>query len=149
MPDLELSTLELQRRVRVGQIGRTERGFLDFVIDGQSLWDSLGTDMVSCLGWLPEPFNRAAIDRLLLRAPADFPNDRRSLYICPECADLGCGAVSVVIERDMENIVWRDFGYENNYDPDVIREGFEDYPTIRFDASRYLEIIQAALMTSP
>jgi len=30
---------------------RTPRRFLDFCVDGQSLYEAIGEDLISCLGW--------------------------------------------------------------------------------------------------
>jgi hypothetical protein len=57
-----------------------------------------------------------AVDRLLLTSEADFPNERRSLFVCAECGDLGCGAVTLSVTRVGGKVVWSDFGYENTYE---------------------------------
>lgn len=142
---MEDGKIALSWQIRPGDVARTERRFLDFIIGGQSLWSSLDTDLISCLGWLPAEHNADAVLRLLLNAPADFPDDRRSLYICPECADLGCGAISVLIERSSDQIIWRDFGYQNDYTPEVNREDFDDFPGMTFDAVEYERVIKSAL----
>jgi hypothetical protein len=38
-----------------------------------------------------------AISRLLLSEKADLPNGRRSFFVCSECGDLGCGAITAVV----------------------------------------------------
>jgi len=45
--------LELAWRDRQldGPPGRTPRRFLDFCVDGQSLYEAIGEDLISCLGW--------------------------------------------------------------------------------------------------
>ena len=47
--------------------------------------------------WLEPPFYDARL-RLLGRLPADLPPGRVAVFVCPECADLGCGAVTVRLE---------------------------------------------------
>jgi hypothetical protein len=93
-----------------GSTRKTARDFLDFVVGGQSLYDTLvlakGYDLISGL-WLGPQFSKPskeAASRLLLLRPADFPGERRSLFICPECGDIGCGAISVLIHRDADSI---------------------------------------------
>jgi hypothetical protein len=74
---------------------KSERHFLDFVIDGQSLWEALRKpDMVSvlCVEYA-EDETANAISRLLLSQKADLPDGRRSFFVCSECGDLGCGAI--------------------------------------------------------
>jgi hypothetical protein len=34
------------------------------------------------------------------------------LYVCPECGDIDCGAVTANIQDLGDRIVWKDFGYE-------------------------------------
>ena len=104
-----MSKLRLEWKRREGGGGRTQRDFLDFIVDGQPLSELVG-DQVSCLGWLVPEENAKAVRRLLLKEPPDLPNNRNTLYICPECGDLGCGAVSLVVEPVGNNIIWRDFG---------------------------------------
>jgi len=101
-----MTTLELHRRGLPAEKYSAEIWFLDFVLDGKSLFETLGApDLVSCLAWFPAIDAVAKdVDRLLLRAPADFPNDRRSLYVCPACGDIGCGAVTVVITEHDDKI---------------------------------------------
>ena len=101
--------LSLEWKKRPGGLGRTKREFLGFVVDGQSLSTVIGEvvgDQISCLGWFLPEENAKAVRRLLLEETADLPNDRRSVYVCPECGDLGCGAVSVVIEAAGDQIIW-------------------------------------------
>lgn len=139
------SQIKLEPKKREGGGGKTERTFLDFIVDGKSLWERFDTDFISCLGWLPAEYNEEAIARLLRKEGADFPDDRRSLYICPECADLGCGAISVVIEKSDGQIVWRDFGFQNNYNEEVDFDDFEELGSFSFDATEYYLAINSAI----
>ena len=118
-----MSTLDVVRAERPYEplehgAWKTGRVFADFVVDGISLSTVVRhkADLISVLGWGSEQVQREVRDRLLLQAPADLPSNRRALYVCPECGDLSCGAVSAVIDRLGEMVVWRDFGYENDYE---------------------------------
>lgn len=42
-----------------------------------------------------------------------------TLYLCGECADIGIGAVPLLIESEVDHIIWKDFGFENDYE-DVV-----------------------------
>lgn len=141
-----VSTLKLEWKRREGG-GQTRRDFLDFIVDDQPLSELVG-DQISCLGWLVPEETAKAIGRLLLNEAADLSNNRRTLYICPECGDIGCGAVSLVIERIGDNIIWRDFGYENNYDGILHTEGFKEVGPFTFDSTDYAEAIRKALITT-
>ena len=138
-----MSTIELQWREREVGDAQTPRKFLDFVIDGKSLYDKLG-DVISPLGWFRPEHNQIAVNRFLLLEPADFPDDRRSIYVCPECGDLGCGAVSAIIEQIGDRIVWRDFGYQNNYDGSVLFEDYRELGPFTFDAGEYSDCLKKA-----
>lgn len=138
-----IDSLNLRWRKRAGSNDRREVNFLDFVVNGESLLDKVGGDFVSCLGWLPPEPNERAVGRLCLDSDADFPANRRSIYICPECGDLGCGAISAVIEVDGNHVVWRDVGYQNNYDPSV--DTYDEIGPFAFDAVEYVRTMQKAI----
>ena len=140
----KMSELRLEWKRRVGGGGRTQRDFLDFIVDGQPLSELVG-DQVSCLGWFVPEENTKAVRRLLLKEPADLPDNRRTLYVCPECGDIGCGAVSLVVERAGDKIIWRGFGYENGYDGVIHAEGFEGLGPFTFDRAVYARAIRQAL----
>ena len=119
---------------------KSSRHFLDVVVNGASLWESLGKrhDMVSVLCRdfaLAE--GSTAEDRLLLKSEADFPNDRRSLFVCAECGDLGCGAVTLSVRRVGGKVVWSDFGHENTHEERVLRDDYTDVGPFEFDSSQY------------
>ena len=139
-----VNILKLETRLREGGNGATAREYLDFVVDGKPLSERIAGDLASCLGWLSPEENAKAIARLLLEEQADLPNNRRSLYVCPECGDLGCGAVSVVIESVGEHIVWRDFGLQNNYQDEVVSAGYEDVGSFIFNRTQYEAVIRSA-----
>jgi len=78
-----------------------------------------------------------SVRRLLLGDPADFPNNRRSLLVCSECGDLGCGAVSIVVDFSGDGVTWREFGYQNNYEEEIHFDGLKDIGPFRFDLREY------------
>ena len=140
----EVSELRLEWKRREGGGGRTQRDSLDFIVDGRPLSELAG-DQVSCLGWFVPEENAQAARRLLLEEPADLPNNRRTLYVCPECGDIGCGAVSLVVERAGDKIIWRDFGYENGYEGVIHAEDFEGVGPFTFDCAAYKRVVMQAL----
>lgn len=78
------------------------------VADGA--WADLSLPLVQSLrvGRLTDPDWSSGLQ------PGRFP-----LYVCSECADLGCGALTVAIERtarpDGEAVVWSDFRFEDGF----------------------------------
>jgi hypothetical protein len=125
---------------------QTERTFLDFAIDLTPTYPNVlanGIDNITPL-WLGRDREACltAIGRLLGDAEPDAPLGRVSVYVCAECADLGCGSVTVVIERGEGTVTWRDWGYQNNYE-----EGFvplNDLPDVTFDAVQYDSTLREA-----
>jgi hypothetical protein len=139
-----MSTIELKWTDRVIGGAQTPRRFLDFVVDGNSLYPMFG-DRITPFGWGTKDSERKAINRFLLEEDADFPNNRRSIYVCAECGDLGCGAVSAVIEEKGNQIIWHDFGYENNYEDDVDLDNYRDIGPFAFDRDDYRHTIESKL----
>jgi len=147
-----LSTLSLLRRDRDVSGGgtRTDRSFLDFVVDGTSLYDAIGrrSDLISTLWVQPEAAPEAAeeqqkaVRRLLGSEQGDLPGDRVSLYVCPECGDLGCGAITLKIEFDVEEVIWYDFGHENNYEESIDRAPYSSIGPFRFDRQTYENLLR-------
>ena len=122
-----VSTFEVRRAERMPEhtdFGgwRTGRVYADFVVNGVALSSLVQRrgDLISRLGWGPRKAQEEAVACLLLESPPDFPwgGGRRALYVCPEDGDLHCGAVTAVVERDGETVIWRDFGYETGLDID-------------------------------
>ena len=113
-----MAQLSLMPRTRSGGGGKTEQQYLDFVIDGQSLGDLLNVaDRVGCLGWDAPEYQTELIAVLRLEKPSSLETGRAMIYVCPECGDIGCGAITVQIEETEHHFVWHRFGYENDYDP--------------------------------
>ncbi|MGW4488073.1 hypothetical protein ACWEOE_30030 [Amycolatopsis sp. NPDC004368] len=124
-----MNVIRLVPAVRPGEVfatggGRTRREYLDFAVDGAPLGErlrALGDDVIADAGFTLPP----------------FPDGRVPLYVCPECGDLGCGAVTAVIERTADEVVWRDFGRQTDYDPAVFFERYTGLGPFRFDRAQY------------
>jgi hypothetical protein len=147
------SLLELAPLIRAGAqyangTSKSERHFLDFVVDGRSLWEALGKrhDMVSilCVEYSADEIAKA-VSRLLLNEKADLPNDRRSFFVCSECGDLGCGAITAVVERRGETITWKAFGYENTYEDKIRLDAYNTVGPFTFNATAYEHTFVQAL----
>ena len=127
---------------------QTPRRFLDFFINGESLHDRHGFDLISPLGWFVAEEDEHAARRLLGAEPPDLEG-RVAIYVCAECGDLECGAITAIIEREGKNVLWRDLASTNfdaladdwTYDDDV----FKSWRGFRFNAEEYL----AALTNRP
>jgi hypothetical protein len=154
----ELSTLDLALRQRPyvkspSGTFQSARKYLDFVIDGQSLAERTRYDLVSvlCKEWASEEREKS-VRRLLGEEPADFPDDRRSLLVCGECGDIGCGAISIILHLSAKTVLWQGFGYQNNYEPEIHGEHLKKLGPFEFDLGDYksklirgLEMLKAPL----
>jgi hypothetical protein len=145
--------LELTPLVRAGSqhangTFKSVRHFIDFVVDGQSLWEALGKrhDMVSilCAEYSVDETAKA-IGRLRLNEEADLPNGRRSFFLCSECGDLGCGAISALVEREGETIQWKAFGYENTWEDNISLDPYSTVGPFTFDATAYERTLAQAV----
>ncbi len=122
--------------------------WLDFVVDGVSMHDTLSISdnhNVGVLGWIPPESEDAHVRRLLLDEPSHLETGRIELYVCRVCADIGCGAVTCLVEARNDRIVWRDFGKELNYHLDdkepLVYEPYESIAPIEFDGAQYREAL--------
>ena len=120
----------------------TPRLFLDYIVDGESLYDRHGHDLISCLGWFVPDEDERAAQRLALNGPPDV-EDRVSIYVCPECGDVYCGAVTAIIEQEGDEIVWREIAHSTfDWWADCwSHEPLLSFSELRFHASDYLRTI--------
>lgn len=131
---------------------RASREYVEFVVDGTELGQQLGpmigssnvaVDLVPVLvlNW-PIGFPEDDVARLTGTVPAPLPDGRVPLYLCAECGDLGCGSVTVVIERSNDLVTWRDFGYQNDYEPFEPTDVFHGVGPFVFDGVEYDAALQ-------
>lgn len=118
---------------------------LDFFVSGRSLLQEIerrGYDLVPRLGTELLPVDMETRELLSLKCAGDTPSGRVALYVCPECGDYGCGVVSAKIARDGSDIVWSEFGYENDYDGNFLP--IEKLGPFRFNEAEYRHALMAA-----
>jgi hypothetical protein len=147
------SVLQLVSATRIGVkypggMSKSERHFLDFVIDGESLWEKVGrprdTVSIICFEYPREEIVKA-LNRLLLTERAVIPSDRRSLFICSECGDIGCGAVTASVIREGQSVVWKEFGFENNYEANIRLDNYKHIGPFTFNWKEYESTLLAAI----
>ena len=83
-----------------------------------------------------------------MQADAPLAGGRYVIYGCPECADLACGAVTAVIERDGDDFVWRDFAWQTEEEADLKLNGYTGIGPFRFHGSEYRDALQSLLRES-
>jgi hypothetical protein len=148
-PSFSVLTLEpavLRRTFIDGNVTRhPESHYLDWVVDGQSLHERipLARGLTTALNraWLPTVVD--AIEELHARRQAEgLGPDRIALYVCGECGDLGCGAVTATLTAASDTITWSDFAWDNGHEA---TDPIADAPAIlTFTAKTYADAFKDA-----
>jgi hypothetical protein len=141
------ATLTLRQAHRAGGEGKAERDYFDFYISGTRLLDLLGgginPDAITPLGWEEVKTQERALAELLLGQAPSLPTGRCMLYVCAQCGDISCGAITVRIQREGEFIVWRDFGYEHDWEDDQHLSQFASVGPFYFEPAQYEQTLKS------
>ena len=145
-----MDTLTLGQGHRKGQvvknrITKVERHYIDFIVSGQSLGQIFGLpdfDLIGTFGWTDnKEYENKKKDEFLGISKPELETGRTCFYVCPECGDIGCGAITATIEFTDKHIVWKDFGYENNYSqPDLT--DYKQIGPFTFDKTQYFKTLE-------
>jgi hypothetical protein len=154
-----VNTLHLVPAVRPAEllgrhVRRSRREYLDFTIDGVGLNGAIGrrggatvaAGLVSILvtDW-PHGFPIQDVLVLLGERTSELPDGRVPIYVCPECGDLGCGAVTVSIDHGADVVTWADFGWQTDYDEDVDRGSYTDLGPYHFEGRIFDSVLRKLL----
>ena len=148
--------LDIAMLYRPGAPGRRERRTVDFIINGKSLFAATNAgrlDMCGCFSpdyfssenALARDVNEHVAKIFTFEAPTDVAPNRVALFVCPECGDLACGAITFELSRDGDTVRWAHFAYENGYDD--TQTDFDTYAGIgpfEFQFGPYADIIRKA-----
>ncbi|MDA9426177.1 MULTISPECIES: hypothetical protein [Bradyrhizobium] len=112
---------------RSGCPAKMERYTFDFVVNGQSLFAVTGASNLDLSGCLSVPQREPELalrlnDRLARLLTSAVPiggSNRVALYVCPECGDLACGAITALVSRSEGVVHWSDFAHENEDDSET------------------------------
>jgi hypothetical protein len=138
------SQLTFERAIRGGGGGRTEIVHWNYLVDGVSLRERLKVgDMVSPFGWLRPDADARFRQILLLKQASDLRPDRVPIFVCPECADYGCGAVTAAVSKEGDSIIWDLFAHENNYSDEAHPIAEHRQQRLSFHRSEYWSVIHA------
>ena len=138
-----------------GGMTRAERHSVDFIVDGVSLFQTLDAgkfDMCGRFSSETADWNHESARTFLLQRASDDGLDagRVMLFVCPECGDLACGAITCRIRKDGDTYVWESFAYENGYDPEMTDfASFSHIGPFRFEAGEYRKAIGDAESAEP
>lgn len=144
-----MDTLRLGHGHRKGETfkngsNKADRKYIDFIVSGQSLGQLFGLpdfDLIGTLGWADnKEYENKRIEEFLGLTKTELDTGRTCFYVCPECGDIGCGAITATIEITEENVIWKDFVYENNYSEPDLTDYKEIGPFI-FDKKQYSETL--------
>ncbi|MGX1507689.1 UNVERIFIED_CONTAM: hypothetical protein RKD43_006314 [Streptomyces graminofaciens] len=148
----EYATFGLAPAMRTGGVladgaYQVHRDFTDFIVDGRPLLHRLSDlDAVSPLASdIPPAVFTDHLRRLLLEAEAPLSDGRYVIYGCPECEGLECGAVTAVIERDGDDVVWRDFAWQTEGTADLELNGYHGIGPFRFRGEEYRAALEQLL----
>ena len=124
---------------------------VDYLIDGQSLFERCTKRMPGEAFLSPITYSIEE-DVLLPEQPPDL-DGRVAIFVCWVCGDLDCGAVTVVIERDGDEIVWRDLAHSypdwDSVDEAWVHREYPDLSELRFDSTAYRAAIAALPAETP
>lgn len=77
---------------------------------------------------------------LLGNRESDFKPNRIPLWVCPLCADYGCGVFTCQVKRDGDLIIWHDFALEYDYDDMLRQDDTRRWSRFAFDAANYQDV---------
>lgn len=90
--------------------------YFDFIVSGHSLRHLLELEQAHQTGvfYPTRPVSALELEiKLFLGAgKAASTPERTRFYVCAECGDLACGAVTASIERLDSVVIWRDFRWD-------------------------------------
>jgi hypothetical protein len=105
---------------RPGGSGCHGRISVDFRVNDRSLYEATGASRRDMCGRfssdLKPKHNKQSEKAFRTGTPADTDDGRLMLFVCPECGDLGCGAVTFRLTIRDDRVVWSEFAYENGYE---------------------------------
>ena len=116
------------------------RNIFDIIIDGESLTDKLidgKFDTLPVFGFYDKAeYELPTIQEFLKEKNSELESKRILLFICRECGDIGCGAITVDIEKAENSYKWNSFAWENG-DNEIITSDFIDFNSLEFTKSEY------------
>jgi hypothetical protein len=121
--------------------------YLEVLVDGVPLRSLLGADQADVsaldLGERPD-LSVAAAQRLLGTEPPDFEPDRVALYVCGECGDLGCAAITARVTIGRDTVAWDRLAWQCQHsEPD--QTGLKPIGPPVFDRADYEQAIRAGI----
>ena len=118
---------------------QTPKEYLDFYVSGQSLRTILeiqDDDLITLFSWgADKEHDRHILNVFRLKEKSELESGRVMIYVCPECGDIDCGAITAIIKDYGDRIIWTDFAYETGYGG--LTEAYNHIDPIEFDRTSY------------
>ena len=135
---------------RVAELGKHPRRSVDFIVNGDSLFELVNAHKFDLCGRFSSDLNseRNKVSQSVFEAgaPSDKLPNRIMLFVCPECGDLGCGAITFTITQENDSVVWSDFAYENSHDESMTNyNAYASVGPFSFSRTDYLDTISRAI----
>ena len=116
------------------------RIFFDIIVDGKSLFDQFvgaESDLASIFGFYNDSnLNIQIVDEFLTIKKSELESERIMLFVCRECGDIGCGAITVEIEKTENSYIWKNYAWDNGYE-EILKNDLIDFQILEFNKSEY------------
>lgn len=114
--------------------------FYEFDVDDQTLSSILQVDLNSLIGIFSlDGADSGYFIAQIGKFTGKLETEKVMLYVCSDCGDLGCGAITAKISFQEKTITWSDFAYENSIEIVV------SYPQIgpyTFERDTYIDVFK-------
>ena len=118
--------------------------FYEFDISDQPLSTILQVDLKQLTGiFTAEASDSGYFVVQLAKYIGKLPTERILLYVCSDCGDIACGALSAKIELTESAVIWSDFAYENSVG---IIENYPQIGPFQFQKAQYFESFEILKM---
>ena len=141
---MHILTLEPVSSIKT-DLKKSQRKYLDFIVSGQSLsavFNVRKHDLVGVFGWTENnAYEHKQLDQFAGVLSPDLQTGRIPFYVCSECGDIGCGAITGIIELTETTVIWKAFGFETDYsEPEL--ETYKHIGPFVFDRHSYLDMLK-------
>ena len=145
-----------RRDIRGREVVNSERRTIDFFVNGISLFTATNAyrhdlcgcfspDYVTSENELTRNENQRIAKIFSFESPTEIGRDRVALFICPQCGDLACGAITFQLSRVGDTVRWSHFAHENGYDEtETDFDGYSAVGPFEFAFDGYREVIRSA-----
>ncbi len=135
-----MDSLILNKATRKIGANQSPREYFDFIVSGNSLKTILNietADFITLFCWdiINREYKNHILNVFRLKEKSPLESGRVMIYVCAECGDIGCGAITASLKDFGDRIIWSDFGYETDYGG--ITETYDQVKPIEFNRASY------------